>query len=97
MLTEIEAYLSDDDPDRFSPALLNSFAININGTWTQAGYLTGKSKEIRTQAKISFVNTAFALFLTQCQDLSGQRMFNSQWCKLLNQEQEELYRLAYAA
>ena len=94
---DIETYLIGDDPDRFSTASLTSFARNINGTWTQAGYLTGKSKKIRTQAKISFVNTAFALFLAQCQDLSGQRMFNSQWCKLLNQEQEELYRLAYAA
>lgn len=94
---DIEAYLASDDPDRFSPASLTSFARNINGTWTQAGYLIGKSKKTRTQAKVSFVNTAFALFLAQCQDLSGQRMFNSQWCKLLDQEQEALYHLAYTA
>ena len=94
---DIEAYLASDDPDRFSTASLTSFARNINGTWTQAGYLRGKTKKTRTQAKISFVNTAYALLLAQCQDLSGQRMFTSQWCKLLDQEQESLYHLAYTA
>lgn len=40
----MEAHLAKDDPDRFSPASLKSFSQNLNGTWTQAGYLTGKAK-----------------------------------------------------
>ena len=95
--SEIENYLARDDPDRFSPASVASFARNISGTWSQAGYLNGRRIKTRTQAKISFVNTAYALLLAQCQDLSGQRMFTSQWCKLLDQEQESLYHLAYTA
>lgn len=67
----IEEHLAHDDPDRFSPASLKSFAQNINGTWTQAGYLEGKAKKYRAQPKATYVNLAYALFLAHCHGLSG--------------------------
>jgi len=94
---KVEEHLAHDDPDRFSPASLKSFAQNINGTWTQAGYLEGKAKKYRSQPKASYVNIAYALFLAHCHGLSGQRMFDSFWCQLLSQDKEHLFELAHRA
>ncbi|MFT5758583.1 MAG: hypothetical protein ACI9LM_003329 [Alteromonadaceae bacterium] len=93
----VEQHLAHDDPDRFSPASLKSFAQNINGTWTQSGYLEGKAKKYRAQPKATYVNIAYALFLAYCHGLSGQRMFDSFWCQMLSQDKEHLYELAHRA
>jgi len=93
----VEAHLAQDDSDRFSPASLKSFAQNINGTWTQAGYLEGKAKKYRSQPKATYVNIAYALFLAHCHGLSGQRLFNSFWCQVLSQDKEHLFELAHRA
>lgn len=95
--SDMEAYLSKDDPDRFSPASLQSIARNINGSWTQAAYLTGKVKKVRQPAPVSFVNVAYALFQAHCQGLSGQRLFDSEWCRLLDCDQQTLFQLAHTA
>jgi len=94
---DMEAHLAENDPDRFSPASLKSFAQNINGTWTQAGYLEGKAKKYRAQPKASYVNIAYALFLAHCHGLSGQRMFDSFWCQMLSQDKDHLFELAHRA
>ncbi|HIF9352767.1 TPA: hypothetical protein ACX6SN_001953 [Photobacterium damselae] len=93
----MEAFLAKDDPERFSPASLKSFSQNINGTWTQAGFLIGKAKKYREIPKMSYVNVAYALFLGHCHGLSGQRLFDSFWCQMLDQDKEALYELAYKA
>ncbi len=93
----VEQHLAHDDPERFSPASLKSFAQNINGTWTQAGYLEGKAKKFRAQPKATYVNLAYALFLAHCHGLSGQRLFDSFWCKMLSQDKEHLFELAHRA
>ena len=81
---EIETLLSKDDPTRFSPASLKSFSININGSWAQAGYLNGKVKKIRQSPAISPINVTYALFQGYLSGLSGERLFNSAWTKLLD-------------
>lgn len=93
----IEAFLAKDDPDRFSAASLKSFAQNINGTWTQSGYLSGKAKKYREIPEVSYVNVAYALFLAHCHGLSGQRLFDSFWCRMLATDKERLYELAHRA
>lgn len=93
----MEAHLAKDDPERFSPASLKSFSQNINGTWTQAGYLSGKTKKYKEIPEVSYVNVAYALFLGHCHGLSGQRLFDSFWCRMLAQDKERLFELAYRA
>ncbi|NRD74011.1 hypothetical protein HQQ94_12340 [Shewanella sp. VB17] len=93
----VEAHLAKDDPERFSAASLKSFAQNVNGTWTQAGYLTGKAKKYRAIPKVTYVHIAYALFLAHCHGLSGQRMFDSFWCQLLSQDKTRLFELAHSA
>lgn len=94
---EVEAFLAKDDPDRFSAASLKSFAQNLNGTWTQAGYLSGRAKKFREDPAITYVHVAFALFLAHCHGITGQRLFDSRWCQMLDQSKDRLYELAYIA
>lgn len=79
----LEAILVKAYPDRFSPVSLTSFAQNINGTWTQAGFLTGRSRKKRTVPVVTDTNVVFALFLGYLEGLSGQRLFTSSWMQLL--------------
>ena len=94
---EVEDILKGPNPDRFSPASLKSFAQNINGTWTQAGFLQGKNKKVRSQPKVSPTNVAFALFLTYLEGASGERLLTGPHCKLFGLNEHHINELAIAA
>jgi hypothetical protein len=92
-----EERLGVDHQDRFSPASLKSFAQNVAGTWTSAGFLTGRIRKSRSIPTISPVVVAFALFLGHLEGLSGQRLFASEWINLLPGSPGELEALANSA
>lgn len=94
---ELEALLAKNYPDRFSAASLKSFAQNINGTWTQAGFLQGRAHKTRVLPRITATNVAFALFLGYLEGLTGQRLFASRWANLLSGSPDELVAHANAA
>ena len=50
---EMEAVLDQADPGRFSAASLKPFAQNINGSWTQAGFLHGRARKVRALPTIT--------------------------------------------
>jgi hypothetical protein len=94
---QIEQLLSDLYPDRFTPASLKSFAQNISGTWSQAGYLIGRTPKYRAEPVITPTNIAYCLFLAFLEGLSGQRLFASNWISLLGRAPDEVEELARAA
>ena len=94
---ELENLLASAHQDRFSPASLKSFAQNVRGTWTQAGYLVGHSRKTRAKPFVTPTNIAFALFLGHLEGLSGQRLFTSSWMNLLPGSPSELEALANSA
>lgn len=94
---EVEALIASAEPDRFSPATLKSIAQNINGSWTQAGYMAGRARKTRTSPKVTPTNITFALFLGHLEGLSGQRLFTSQWTNLMCSSPGELEALAISA
>ncbi|WP_207951661.1 hypothetical protein [Pseudomaricurvus alcaniphilus] len=94
---QVEELLKTPDPARFSPASLKSIAQNINGSWTQAGFLQGKVKKIRAQPKVTPVNVSFALFLAYLEGATGERLLHSHWCRLLGLGSHQLTELAIAA
>jgi len=94
---QVEAILKEPDPDRYSPASLKSFAQNINGTWTQAGFLKGRNKKSRSEPNVAPVNLAFALFLGHLEGASGQRLFSNHWCQLFGLNEHRLDELAITA
>jgi len=91
---EMEQMFSDLCPDRFSPATLKSIAQNVNGTWTKAGYLKGRTKKLRTVPVVRPVNVVFALFLGYLQGATGNRLFSTEWMKVLGCHHDRLLELA---
>jgi hypothetical protein len=94
---DMEQALSEQCPDRFSPAMLKSLAQNVNGTWTNAGYLQGRNKKHRSEPEVRPVNVAFALLLGYLQGATGNRLFTTEWTKVLCCRQERLLELARQA
>jgi len=94
---EMEAVFEEQFPDRYSPAMLKSLAQNINGTWTNAGYLEGRSKKHRIEPDIRPANVAFALFLGYLQGATGNRLFSTEWTRVLCCRLERLLELARSA
>jgi len=94
---DVEEVLKAPNPERFSPASLKSFAQNINGSWTQAAFLQGRNKKIRSQPVVSPVNIAFALFLAYLEGVTGERLLQSAQCKLFGLTEHDINELAIAA
>lgn len=94
---DLEQCLAADHQDRFSPASLKSFAQNVNGSWTAAGYLNGHSRKTRSIPVVTPVNVTFCLFLGHLEGLTGQRLFTSTWMNLLPGSPGELDGLANSA
>lgn len=94
---ELEKLLAGANQDRFSPASLKSFAQNVGGTWTQAGYLAGHTRKTRAAPVVTPANVAFALFLGYLEGLSGQRLFTTSWMSLLGGSPDELQAQASSA
>lgn len=94
---DVEGILKAPDPDRFSAASLKSFAQNINGSWTQAGFLKGRSRKVRSRPNVSYPNLVFALFQAYLEGVTGERLFQSKWCRCLARPQDDLEDLAVVA
>jgi len=95
--TDVEALLDSQFPQRFTAASLKSFSQNINGTWTQAGYLAGKAKKIRSAPEATPANFAYTAFLAHLEGFHGQRLMQSRWVRLLDRSPDRLLELATAA
>jgi len=93
MEDQLEAY----NPGGYSKASKTSFAQNINGSWTQAGFLQGKNKKVRTIPTVCIENVAFALFVAHLHGYEGQRSFQTNWVKILSTDIDELYDKAQGA
>lgn len=94
---DLERCLAGDHQDRFSPASLKSFAQNVNGSWTAAGFLSGRIRKTRSIPVVTPVNVAFCLFLGHLEGLSGQRLFTSAWMHLLPGSPGDLEAFANSA
>lgn len=93
----LEAFLATKYPDRFSPASLKSFAQNIAGSWTAAGYLHGHRGKTRSQPVLQPEAVTLSLFLGFLEGRTGQRLFTSSWMKYLGGSATELEALAKSA
>jgi len=93
----VEDFLSISHPDRFSPASLKSFAQNVGGTWTAAGFLQGRVRKVRAIPQPQPESFALLLFLGYLEGRTGQRLFSSSWMELLGGSLDELEALAHSA
>lgn len=93
----VERVLSDAFPSRFSSASLRSFAQNVAGTWTAAGFLAGHRRKARSRPLICPEAATLLLFLGYLTGRTGQRLFSSEWMNLLGSSPDELEALANSA
>lgn len=94
---EVESFIARAYPDRFSAASLKSFAQNLAGTWTAAGFLEGKMRKTRSMIKVQPESIALLMFLGYLEGRSGQRLFSSDWMQLAEGSPDELEVLANSA
>ncbi len=94
---DVETFLAAAFPDRFSAASLKSFAQNVAGTWTAAGYLDGHRRKTRAQVQARPEAAALCLFLGFLEGRTGQRLFSSKWMRLLRGSPDELEALTKSA
>lgn len=94
---KLEAFIQQQQPDRFSPATLKSTAQNLNSSWTQSGHLTGRAKKVRTQAIATPAGVAYALFLGYLMGARGEMLFETEFAKLLDCPFERAIALAEEA
>jgi hypothetical protein len=94
---EVEEVIETAEPNRFSPATIKSMAQNLNSSWKQAGFLSGRAKKLRTKPNITPTNMTYALFLSHLEGFSGQQLFTSRWMNLLCSSPREQEALANSA
>lgn len=91
------ALLEEHNPGAYSPSSLSSYAQNINGSLTQAGFLQGRTNKTRSQPSVGASNLAFALFIAHLNGEDGSIALKSQWVKLLGLSHDEIVALAHSA
>jgi len=77
---EIELFMENIEkfhPKRFTDNTLRSVAQNIASSWKQAGLISGKVKNIRTQPEISYKVVAFAMLLSFLEGDRGDFIMHS--------------------
>ena len=93
----MEEFIEQQQPERFSPATLKSTAQNINASWTQTGYLNGRTPKLRSQAKATPGSVAYTLFLGYLMGVRGELLFQTEFAKLLDCNIDQAIDLAEEA
>lgn len=93
----LEAFIEQRHPDRFSPATLKSLAQNINSSWTQVGLLKGRSKKVRQTLSPQAGSVCLALWLGYLHHLRGVSLFQSEYMKVLECSADKGFELAQEA
>ena len=79
----MEGHLETLFPDRFSPAMKQSLAQNVNTTWTVSGHLHGRAVKTRSLPSPSFLATTYALFAGYLAGLRGDFLLQSVFSRLV--------------
>jgi hypothetical protein len=97
---EIELFMENIEkfhPKRFTDNTLRSVAQNIASSWKQAGLISGKVKNIRTQPEISYKVVAFAMLLSFLEGDRGDFIMHSNCVNALCLGETKLRELAVEA
>jgi hypothetical protein len=84
-------------PNRYSANTLRSMAQNIASSWKQAGFIEGKTKNIRILQKITYQIAAFAFFMAYLKNDRGNFILQNIGVKALCMNESALRSLAMDA
>ncbi len=90
----ISTALAERYPARFRATTLHSTAQNLASSWTQAGYLSGKSNKLRVAPVVTPQVAAYALVLAYLTGSRGKLLLESFWAGLLDRKPAEMLEIA---
>jgi hypothetical protein len=82
---------------RFGEKTARSTSKNIASSWKQAGFITGKVKNIRSQPSISYKIVAFAMLLSYLKGDKGDFLIKSSTVQALCLNEDKLRDLTFEA
>jgi hypothetical protein len=81
-------------PNKYSKVTRHSIGKNIASSWKQAGFITGKTKNVRTQPEISYRVACFAFLLAYLNGDRGDFIWGSMGVNALCLYESKLRELA---
>jgi hypothetical protein len=84
-------------PNKYSKVTSHSIGKNLASSWKQAGFIAGKTKNIRVQPEVTYKVAAFAFFLAFILGDRGEYVFNNSIVKSLSISENNLRDLAVEA
>jgi hypothetical protein len=94
---EMESLFDRWSGGRLSARSVEGIARRVNATWTQAGYLRGRVRKVRSVPTITPVNVTYALFQAWLTGRSGRRLYGSDGVRILDLPEDRLIELTQAA
>ncbi|SFW90367.1 hypothetical protein [Chitinophaga sancti] len=96
-IEKIQENIEGHHPNKFSENTKRSLAQNIASSWKQAGFISGKVKNIRVQPEIGYHAVAYAFLLAYCNGDRGDFILTSKWVKALCLSDSHLREIAIDA
>ena len=96
-IESIEENIEKYHPNRFTKNTLRSVAQNIASSWKQAGFITGKIKNIRSEPLITYRIVSFAMLLAYLDGLRGDFIFNANTLLALCSNESKIRELSIEA
>lgn len=93
----LELYIEDKFANRFSPVMKASLGRNLLSTWTQAGFLEGRMKKVRSAPLPTSGAVSHALLLSYLAGHRGEVLFTNEYTKALDCSVEKTMELAEEA
>lgn len=94
---DFENYIDERFPGRFGTKMLQSLIRNLLSSWTQSGHLSPDKKRKRQVANAGSGAVAFALLLSYLTGARGERLFHTEFAKILDCSFERSLELAEEA
>ena len=95
--TVITSKLVSIYPGRFQESTAYATAQRLASSWTQAGFLTGKTNKKRSRPQVTPVAASYAVVLGYLCGLRGRFLIDSIWTRSLDRSSSELHDLALEA
>jgi hypothetical protein len=84
-------------PERYNARTLQNIGKNAASSWTQAGYLQGRTPKVRVRAESRPPAVAYALLLGYLMGGRGEALFGTFWADLLDAPRYALHEQAAQA
>lgn len=95
--TDFEDQMDKAFPGRFGEKMLQSLVRNLLSSWTQSGHLSSDKNRVRQTAEAGSGAVSLALLLGYVTGARGERLFHTEYAKLLDCSFEKAVELAEEA